>query len=376
MRFDVTSATDLTSRTWDDLHARLPAEWRDLHASRPYMAAAAHLGVQPFLAYCEAPDGSLAMLPFVLRRSTLFWEDVVDIESAPMGYGGPVLRWGSQLCAVEAYHHLRRELTEWARGRGVVTEHCILNPMLHPGQSWLYMHPRGRCVGVTSRKAVAVIEVERVLWRYVYRKDRLPAITKLWERGYRASELYLVGMGPGANRTALATFADFHARAMERKGAAEQWRLPRAHLEDLSRLASIHQVTRPGSGPLAMAMVLRDHRTAYYHLAARSEENVPGVSDMLIDHCAEHAHQSGCTRLHLGGGLTTSPDDSLLRYKREFTDVLLPVLSYFEVVDHARHDHLVELKRKHELEVAGRLNDASMFQPIYRRPDPASKEAA
>jgi len=78
------------------------------------------------------------------------------------------------------------------------------------------------------------------------------------------------------------------------------------------------------------------------------------------------AKRSGYRRYHLGGGVTSKADDSLLRFKAGFSDLRAPLYTYFCVRDRAVYDRLCERKKAYERETAG-TESASSFLPLYRR---------
>ena len=78
------------------------------------------------------------------------------------------------------------------------------------------------------------------------------------------------------------------------------------------------------------------------------------------------ARRSGCSRYHLGGGVTSTGDDTLLRFKAGFSDRRAPLYTYFCVRDQVVYDRLCERKRAHERSTEGR-ESVSDFVPLYRR---------
>lgn len=62
--------------------------------------------------------------------------------------------------------------------------------------------------------------------------------------------------------------------------------------------------------------------SCYYHYAAsfRAPEHANlGVGNLLVVEAAKMAKRMGYRRLHLGGGPTTDPNDSVLAFKAAFT---------------------------------------------------------
>jgi len=115
-------------------------------------------------------------------------------------------------------------------------------------------------------------------------------------------------------------FEALYADAMERLGAVEALRFGADYFAALrslpgARLAAIHDA----GGLLVGAVFLEGARHWYYHLGARrpAEENL--AMSFLFHRATQRAAEAGALGLHLGGGATPAPDDSLLRFKRLFS---------------------------------------------------------
>jgi len=68
---------------------------------------------------------------------------------------------------------------------------------------------------------------------------------------------------------------------------------------------------------VAAAVFLKGSTWLHYHLsAADPDKRVPGATNRLLYTAAQVGSQRGLKRLHLGGGRTSMPDDSLLKFKR------------------------------------------------------------
>jgi hypothetical protein len=68
---------------------------------------------------------------------------------------------------------------------------------------------------------------------------------------------------------------------------------------------------------VAAAIFFRGTAYLHYHLSATDISNrIPGVMNAVLYTAAMHEKGSLMTKLHLGGGRTSAPDDSLLKFKR------------------------------------------------------------
>lgn len=70
---------------------------------------------------------------------------------------------------------------------------------------------------------------------------------------------------------------------------------------------------------VSTALAVLSKPSAYYLLAANSPAKVPGANEMLIVRINQIAASNEIPYFILGGGNSASPDDSLLRFKKKFT---------------------------------------------------------
>jgi hypothetical protein len=73
------------------------------------------------------------------------------------------------------------------------------------------------------------------------------------------------------------------------------------------------------------ALFLHSRSLAHYHLAGLTDA---GIAEhglyLLLDHAFNHFAASGQRWMHLGGGRSTAPDDTLLHFKRRFSETMIP----------------------------------------------------
>ncbi len=114
-------------------------------------------------------------------------------------------------------------------------------------------------------------------------------------------------------------FRRLYDATMDRLDAADAYRFGDAYYAALAglgeRLALI--AVRDGAQrPLAAALFLAGPVWAHYHLSGRDGDAGNLAGHLLFPAAAQWAHRRGCTALHLGGGTSADPADTLLAYKR------------------------------------------------------------
>lgn len=61
---------------------------------------------------------------------------------------------------------------------------------------------------------------------------------------------------------------------------------------------------------------------SHYHLSGRSSNNDSSLNNLLLDFAIKRSIKLGCSFFHLGGGTTNALDDSLFKYKQNFSKTL------------------------------------------------------
>lgn len=143
----------------------------------------------------------------------------------------------------------------------------------------------------------------------------------------------------------LKAFHKLYCDTMRSLGAKESYFFPPAYFEALvselhGNISLFEAVDRTGA-TLCAAFILWGTHWAHYHLSGRTASSA-NASHLLLTAVAEQASERGLSLVHLGGGRSTAPDDSLLRFKSwigrcehsfHTASVILRPSSYHELVE-------------------------------------------
>ncbi|MDE2060235.1 MAG: GNAT family N-acetyltransferase [candidate division NC10 bacterium] len=305
MATEILDAFDDAAR-WHSVLSHLPAQCRDIYFRPEYVRL--HL-FQPgsralLFAYRQGMD--TWAYPFVLHPISRVGEEVLksnwfDIESA-YGYGGPL----STTDARDFIERANLAFASWCDLRGVVSEFMRLHPLLM-GQKWL---SGGE---VTYDRETVSLDLNRL---GVYEsllssttRNKLRRAERLGVRvaAYPASE--------GFDR-----FRQLYLDTMKRIGADDYYHFSDAYFRGLGQLVKETgwlYVAALGHEWISAALFLKGQAWMHYHLSASSpDRRVPGATNLVLFTAAQVGRHEGLERLHLGGGRTADPDDSLLDFKK------------------------------------------------------------
>lgn len=88
-------------------------------------------------------------------------------------------------------------------------------------------------------------------------------------------------------------------------------------LEEVSLLATLKE-----SEYASIGFFMFSHQLAYYHLSANNQAlSKENGNYLLLDAAFDYAKLKGCRYMLLGGGRTSSPEDSLFKFKNKFSPI-------------------------------------------------------
>lgn len=296
--------------TWKELLARLPESLRDVYFGPEYAALHCFTPGSRALMFAFQDDDQVWLYPFILRPvprigDYLPQETWFDIES-PYGYGGPLASTdAADFCA--AAH---RAFTAWCQEERIVAEFVRLHPLIQ-NQRWL--DPRVELV--YDRPTVSLnlanfstLDISELPFdqtsRYMLGRARRSAICVEALPAYECMDKFSV----------------LYRKTMERRGADVFYYFNEQYLRGLGQLiddAGCFLAAKQGDQWVGAAVFLFGADSVHYHLSASdATKRLPGATNLILYEAARLGSDRGLSTMHLGGGVTAAPDDSLLRFKK------------------------------------------------------------
>jgi CelD/BcsL family acetyltransferase involved in cellulose biosynthesis len=313
------------------------------------------------LAFVATEDDRVFFVPFVVRPIP---DDVTNGEAwrdatGPRGYPGPIVGPAGADAGNDAFvERASACLAATLREHRIVTAFVRCHPLLSPPLDTL-----GRSGAVVEHGESVSIDLTRSadeVWSTM-RENHRREIVRARRDGYQ------VRIDESWQR--LDEFLAIYAAAMERLGAAEQWRLPRDYVLDLRAAVGprVHLCVVEKDGDLAAAALLTEvDGIVEYHLAGTASDHATASpTKLLIEHAGRWARERGNRTFHLAGSLRH--DDPLIHFKRGFSPLRHPVASWRLIADPVMYRRLVERWETLGGSLAPGGEDAGFF-PAYRRP--------
>ena len=369
MGFEVLSAEGDDARRWTALVNNLPAQRRDIHFTPEYgRIYRDSYGFEPLLAvysdrghYIIQPlvRRPLGKLPFLAQSadSAAYW----DIAN-PYGYGGPLSSADDPEAGRGLYQRYAEAFAAWCDAEDLASEFASLHPFMADHQRKLI----GSTIALRQEKDVVFIDLtqgEEGILGGINRGHR-SSINKASRANVQIRKVETTG----AN---VANFNEIYRQTMVRRNAAARWFVPDTFFSNCCKHLGRDRVSLffafVGSEVECAYLLMHDFGVAYYHFAG-TRARFPDLraNNLTMYETALWAQKAGYSRYHLGGGVTSNDDDSLLRFKSGFSDRRVPLYTYFCIRNKGVYDRLCERKRVYELTTAG-AESQSDFVPLYRR---------
>ena len=247
-------------------------------------------------------------------------EPLYDIES-PYGYGGPMILAEDGYVyneerdpGNELAHLFTKEFLHWTQKNKIIAEFVRLNPM-------------------TMNHNLFISHYDTELNRRTISINTIPDLKSMLSKGTSARKRnYYKAINNGLeviwcsikDEVAVKCFRELYDKTMNRLDADKYYYFSDEYFKALSQLpeenALICIALYNGKIPVASSLLLLDEFSAHYHLGGSDIDykDLQG-SAFLLWESAKTAHEIGCECLHLGGGLSLDPKDSLFEFKKGFS---------------------------------------------------------
>lgn len=228
-----------------------------------------------------------------------------DLESV-YGYTGPLATTNDRAIL----NRLWAPFQQWAKTRGVIAEMTRFHPLL---ETQKYAASSTRLFFNRDTLYRDLTLAEEKTWAAYPDKQR---------NQIRQARRNGLTLRLGAPEEIATVFVPIYEQTMAHLAASERYFFNMAYFACLQKsLAAQIDLCLVEKGPdiLAAALFLKGPEIYHYHLAGSLPESRNlRPNNLLIHEAGEHARQLGYTRMHLGGGWTTTADDPLFKFKASF----------------------------------------------------------
>lgn len=369
MKFLILHPYGAEKNRWASLINYLNLQDRDIHFIPEYGTIYQRTyGQEPFLAF-YGDESRYVVQPFVKRllnelpflKDQNITEPYFDISN-PYGYGGPVFCCKSREEKLALYRDFNEHLTRYCEEEKIASEFTSLHPFL---RSHEVLQSSGLVELIKSKEVVYLdltLSQEKLLAGL--NRGHRSSINKARKHGIIIDKVECL---PENFRI----FNRLYNQTMERNHAAQRWFLPDDYFQNCFEQLGPRRVSlffASVNNEVASAyFLMHDFSNAYYHFGGSDERFYDlRPNNLLMFEIALWLKQQGYLRYHLGGGVSSATDDSLLRYKMGFSDKRAKLYTYGRVHHVGTYEHLCSLKIDYEKSMFGTTIQSDFF-PLYRR---------
>jgi len=299
------------SEEWNRYLKQLPIVQQDIYFTPEYYSLNEANGDGKALCFAFEHGNDLALYPFLINRiNDLGYdldEEYFDIQGA-YGYNG-VISSSYEKGFIDSFYEA---FSEYAVQRNIVCEFVRFHPILNNAR-----FSQGYVDVLFDRNTVALdLTNDRThIWTKDYSSNNRNILRKALDSGVQCFVLRDYG--------SLRTFVQIYNDTMKRLSAASEYYFSDAYFNTILSVLGDEAfvvLCKTELGFEAASLFLLHGKFAHYHLSGRSDSsNKNYLTNIMIDSAIRFAQESGCSTMHLGGGRSKSDDDSLLKFKKNFS---------------------------------------------------------
>lgn len=250
-----------------------------------------------------------------------------DIQSV-YGYSGPVATTSDSSFLEKSWDfHF-----QWCKQNDIIAEFIRFNPLLGN-----HIFAQGQYEIVNLRKTIYM---------------ELPNSTELLFDNYPSVQRNMIRKAQKAGLSVfdacldehMDTFQGIYISTMQRLNADNHYHFDSDYFKSLSAMKDNVKLflVKYNSEIIAGSLFLTYDKRMHYHLSGcnANRQNIGGISNLLIDVAAQWGVHNGFNVMHLGGGRTNEPTDSLFKFKQSISKSSFNYFIGKRVHDREAYGHL------------------------------------
>lgn len=314
---------------WEKTIEKLPSVQRDVYFTPEYYSLYQNYGDGEALCFVFEKAGDYVLYPFlknpISKLGYKLDKEYYDIQGA-YGYNGIIASNQS----AEFINSFWEVFDRWCLESDVVAEFTRFHPLLNNHQL-----ASAQMKTIYSRLTVALDLRDDDIWMHQISSKNRNMIRKAEKGGVTIvdSEDY-------------ETFRSLYDGTMSDLHAASFYFFPQSYYEEYKQSfkdKSLLCLAILNGKVIAGAMFMFSDDYAHYHLSARNREySSYAANNLILWYGIQKAKERGCKWFHFGGGTTGDDNDSLLKFKKEFSKKLCEFWIGKRVHNETVYDQIVE----------------------------------
>lgn len=322
-------------KEWLEVMKHLPSQQTDVYFTPEYNSLYQRYGDGNALCFVYEEKGDYVLYPFLKNPITsLGYEldrEFYDIQGS-YGYNGIITSDKSSGFLADFWD----AFDNWCQYNDVVAEFTRFHPLIN--NQWL-ASPNMKTF--FSRHTVALDLTDDDIWMHQISSKNRNMIRKAEKEGVTIVE-----------SDDYETFRKLYDATMTDLHAESFYFFPQSYYDEYKQTFSDKSLlcfAMLDGKIIAGSMFMFSDDYAHYHLSARDRKySRYAANNLILWYGIQKAKERGCRWFHFGGGTTGNDDDSLLKFKREFSKNLCEFWIGKRVHNQMVYDQIVEQwKTKH-----------------------------
>lgn len=314
---------------WNRYLECLPRDSRDVYFTPEYYSLYENYGDGVAKCFVFEKEGEIALYPFLINPIKPLGykldKEYYDIQGA-YGYNGLISSTDSKVFIADFWN----EFDAFCQEHDIVAEFMRFHPLLN---NHLLASPNMKTF--FSRNTVGLDLNDDDIWMHQISSKNRNMIRKAEKEGVEIIE-----------SDDYETFRRLYDGTMTDLQAEAFYFFPKSYYEEYKQTFkgnSMLCLAMYNGRAIAGSMFMFSDDYAHYHLSARDREySRYAANNLILWYGIQKAKERGCKWLHFGGGTTGNEDDSLLRFKREFSKTLCEFWIGKRVHNQSVYDLIVE----------------------------------
>lgn len=325
--FKILSISD--SQEWKEYLAKMPSQQFDVYFWPEYYSLYQNYGDGEALCFVFEKNGNIVLYPFLKNSITTIGyqldKEYCDIQGA-YGYNGLIASTDDSGFIADFW----REFDAYCQENDIVAEFMRFHPLLNNQK---FASPQMKTF--YSRHTVALDLTDDDIWMHQISSKNRNMIRKAEKEGVTIVE-----------SDDYETFRKLYDGTMTDLHAENFYFFPPSYYEEYKQTfkdKSLLCLAMLNGKVIAGSMFMFSDDYAHYHLSARDREySRYAANNLILWYGIQKAKERGCKWFHFGGGTTGEDDDSLLKFKKEFSKKLCEFWIGKRVHNHKVYDQIVE----------------------------------
>ena len=302
---------------WKQYLQELPIEQQDVYYTPEYYRLFENLGDGIAKCFVYKEGNNHALYPFLINSVNAFGYDIgqeyCDIQGA-YGYNG-VISSSNDGEFIDCFYKC---FNSYCIENSIIAEFTRFNPLLENHKFF-----QKQLTNTLDRETVALDLVQSydVIWDNEYSSINRNMIRKARKLGYTSNALSVF------STAAIDQFISIYHYNMEIVGAEEYFFFNKAFFYNTFNWLKKYVyliILKDNEGEAVCASIFFRYGVFFhYHLSGRTAKADNSVNNFLLNEAVKLAQSKGAKTFHFGGGRSNFPDDSLLKFKNNFSKTRL-----------------------------------------------------